>query len=278
MVDDLVRPSPTLINSERTVRIMSENRKLYQGLYRSELEEEVVTPNSEPENTTPENDPTETPEDRNWKKRYGDLRTHNNSLTERIKTLETQLTAAQRQEVKIPSSPQEIEAFARSYPDIYRHVKSIAMHEVLQQKEDLTKQIEVEKEKLDKIEKETGYKKILSVHPDFEELNLSEQFHAWAAEQPKQIQDWLFESTDPTLCIKALDLYKAEHNFKKQKTEKKPGADSQVKTRTAPEMPNEGSKKVWKNSEIARMNRRDYEKFESELELARAEGRIDLSA
>lgn len=251
-------------------------RNLYQNAYRQTLEEDVATQTNEPVNdTTSETDPT-SPEEKSWKKRYSDLRSFNSNLTDRVKLLENQLEQVQRKEIKIPSTPEELEGFSRQFPDVYRHIKSIAMGEVLQQKEDITKQIEVEKEKLEKIERESGFKKILQVHPDFEDLNMSEQFHEWAAQQPKQIQDWLFESTDPTLCIKALDLYKAEHNFKKQKTERKPsGADSQVRTRTTPEIPSDGNKKIWKESDIGRLKPRDYEKVESEIELARAEGRIE---
>ncbi len=255
-------------------------RKLYQGAYRHELEEDVITP-ADPSITLDgevDNTGTEdlTAEQRSWKKRYGDLRTHSNSLTERIKNLETQLLAAQKQEVKIPSSKEELGQFAQKYPDIYRHIRSIAMTELLQERESITQETNVVKEELEKQKRELGYRKITQAHPDFEELNLSENFHEWANAQPKQIQDWLYESVDPSLCIKAIDLYKAETNFKAKPTPRQ-GADSLVRTKTAPEMPNQtGNKKIWKASEIRKLHPKAYEKFEDDIELARVEGRIEI--
>lgn len=258
-------------------------RRLYQGAYRTELNEDVVTPTDTPADqdadagNTGSDDPTETPEDRSWKKRYGDLRTHNNSLTERIRTLETQLQAAQKQEVRIPSTKEELQSFAQKYPDMYRLIRSVAMTELLQERENIAKETASVKEDLDRVTQELGLKRIIQAHPDFEELNMSEEFHEWARHQPKQIQDWLYESSDPTLCIKALDLYKAEHNFKK-KPEKKTsaGADAQIRTRTPPELTNPDNKRIWKASEIGKMHPKLYEKHEEEIERAREEGRIEF--
>ena len=254
-------------------------RKLYQGAYKTELEDDVITPTETPTTLDGDNSNTGsedlTAEERSWKKRYGDLRSHNNSLTERIKSLENQLLAAQKQEVKIPSSKEELDGFAQKYPDIYRHIRSIAMTELLQERENIAQETKVVKEELEKQQRELGYKKIMQAHPDFEDLNLSETFHEWASAQPSQIQDWLYESSDPSLCIKAIDLYKAEHNFKAQTPPKRNGADSLVKTRTAPELPNAGNKRVWKASEVIKLHPKQYEKFESEIELAREEGRFE---
>ena len=40
----------------------------------------------------------------------------------------------------------------------------------------------------------------------------------------------------------------------------------------------DGDKRVWKASQIAKMKAHEFEKLESELDLARSEGRIDFNS
>lgn len=260
---------------------MAETRRtLYQGAYRNELEDD--NPTDVPVNQDVDtNDTTNvglSPEELTWKKRYADLRSHSTQLTERISSLENQLRSATKKEMVIPSSPDEIAAFANKYPDTYRHIRSIAMAELLQERENIVNETKVVKEDLDKIKREAGLTRILQAHPDFYEVDNSLEFKEWLQLQPRQIQDWLLESDDSMLCIKGLDLYKAEKGFKaKRVTKTSSGADTMVRTRSSVET-DTGAKRVWKESEIKRMHWRDYEKFEDEIELARREGRIELGA
>jgi len=256
-------------------------RALYQGAYRNELEDDVITQTDEPTiDGTTSNDGL-TPEEKTFKQRYGDLRSHSLSQTERIKSLENQLNAAQKQEIKIPSTKEELQRFAQAYPDVFRHIRSIAMSELLQERENIALETKQVKEDLDKVKRDRGYKRILQAHPDFDELNVSETFHEWAQLQPKQLQDWLFESSDPELCIKALDLFKVETNLNRKRGPGRPpkGADMAINARNNIAMTDDsGGKKIWKVSEISKLNGKAFEKFEAEIELAREEGRIDMSA
>ncbi len=46
-------------------------------------------------------------------------------------------------------------------------------------------------------------------HPDFEDIRNSDDFHGWAKEQPKSIQDWVYKNADDAdLASRALDLFK----------------------------------------------------------------------
>ncbi len=263
--------------------MQTQPRKLYNGGYRAELEDDIADHSEEPGNPDGDNSNTsedgpKTPEEGTWKKRYGDLRSHVNVLTEQVKSLTSQLTAAQKKEIQIPSSKEELTAFAAKYPDVFRHIRSIAMTELLQERENIAIETNVVKEDLDKLKIERGYAMVIKAHPDFEELKLSQEFHQWAQLQPEQIKDWLFATLDPTLCIKAIDLYKAEQGFKQKTNKRQPSADTLVNSRSAVELPGQDSKRIWKASEIATMRPKLYEKFEDEIELARMEGRIDLSA
>ncbi len=272
------------MSEERMEAPKAYKRRLYNADYREHLED-TDTPDTDPASagSTSEKDPD--PEENSWKKRYGDLRSHTShqvdTLTERITTLEAQLQAASQKEVRIPSTQGELEQFMQKYPDVYRHIRSIAMTELLNEKQNLKSETEQVKEVLARTNKELGLAKILKAHPDFHDINGSREFQEWSELQPQQIQDWLFHSDDPMLCIKALDFYKLETNYNKPKKEavKRPtGADMQVTTpKSKPEV-GDGNKRVWKASEIGKMHPREYEKLEDEIDLARMEGRFDPDA
>lgn len=251
-------------------------RGLYQGAYRNTLEEEdtqVQDPASHDSNTS-DTDP-ESPEEKTWKKRYGDLRSHQQSLIEEVKSLKNQLHAALKKEVTIPSTKEEIEDFTRKYPDVTRHIRSMILTEVMSNKEDLIQETKVVKEDLEKLQRERAIVKIMKAHPDFDELNQSNDFHEWVMTQPKSIQHMLYESPDPDECIAAIDLYKAYHRKKPgPKPRPQDGADTLV-TRGKQSYDDENSgKRTWKESEIAKLHPRQYEQLEAEIDAARREGRF----
>jgi hypothetical protein len=256
------------------------NRRLYQAAYRNELEDN--TSDSPPVGQDVDANNTEdtnlSPSEVTWKQRYADLRRHDTSLTQRVRELELQLQASQKKDIKIPSTPQEIETFAKSYPDVFRHIRSIALTELMAEREHISQQTQVVTEDLERLKRERGMQTILKAHPDFDDLNLSEEFHTWARSQPKQIQDWVYEEGDPELCIRGIDLYKA-HTAAKAKVTRPSTADVQVRPRGSVDIPLEtDGKRIWKASEIQRMHPKAYEQYETEIENARREGRLDLNA
>jgi len=66
---------------------------------------------------------------------------------------------------------------------------------------------------------------------------------------------------------------------KKKKTKDSSAADAVTKT-PARDVKTDSTdgKKIWKSSEIAKMKPWEFEKFETELDQARTEGRIDLNS
>jgi hypothetical protein len=68
-------------------------------------------------------------EDKSFKKRYGDLRRHTqlkeNELQSRISALEQQLSSSTKSEIKLPKSDQDIEAWAKEYPDVAAIIETI---------------------------------------------------------------------------------------------------------------------------------------------------------
>lgn len=250
-------------------------RRPYAADYRSNLEEPVTQPEEPASASDTSSADPDTPEEKMWKKRYGDARSHMQKLTDRVKDLEAQLTAANKKEIQLPATKEEMEAFAQRYPDITRYMRSMALQEVLSQKKELEQETEVVKENLSRITREAAEAKIRKAHPNFDELNASEEFHTWASTQSKTIQNMLFESSDPDDCIAAIDIYKAQHRQKPGPKPRSNGADTLVRTKTPTDLTEEGGGKIWKASEIGKLHPSVYAKLEDEIDKARAEGRIE---
>ena len=77
-----------------------------------------------------EQEPTSA-EEKTFKKRYGDLRRHaqqkESDLQEQINQLKEQLDSATKKQIKLPKSDEDIEAWAKEYPDVAGIVETIAI-------------------------------------------------------------------------------------------------------------------------------------------------------
>ena len=69
-------------------------------------------------------------EEKNFKKRYGDLRRHTQDKEKefqaKLDKLEAQLESATKNELVLPKSEDEVEAWAKKYPDVAGIVEAIA--------------------------------------------------------------------------------------------------------------------------------------------------------
>lgn len=252
---------------------MAVNRP-YQGQYRTTQEDDDLSSTNvmEPDNSTVD--------DSGWKKRYGDLRSYNNQLTKQVKELKTQLDAAMKKERVLPSTPQEIEMFARQYPDVFRAMQTVSLTNLKEEREIIKQEIASTREDLNEIRRDKGFEAILDKHKDFYEINQSEDFLQWAEGQPQQIQDWLFESDDPLLCIRGLDLYKADLNARSNVAKRgrprkdNSAADAVNPSHEAVQLTDTAGKRIWKISEIAKLRPAEFDKYEQEIDQARREGRL----
>ncbi len=102
-----------------------------------ELEQMLKEQKGEVEETTePEEEPTSA-EEKTFKKRYSDLRRHQQKQAEEFKTelaeLKAQLSAATQKEMQLPKSDEDIEQWAKDYPDVAAIVETIAMKKAREQ-------------------------------------------------------------------------------------------------------------------------------------------------
>ena len=70
------------------------------------------------------------PEEKTFKKRYGDLRRHaqqkEQDMRNQIRKLEEQLSSATKEGIKLPKSDEEISEWSKQYPDVAKIVETIA--------------------------------------------------------------------------------------------------------------------------------------------------------
>ena len=221
-------------------------------------------------------------EDRVFKKRYDDLKKHYDSTLSKhkdeVRTLRTQLETSTKEFVP-PKSKDELEAWRKEYPDVYDMVETIAMTKADTRAKEIEEKYQNLQAQQEQISKEKAEVELLKMHPDFSEIRQKDEFHQWASKQDPVIQSWLYENTsNAQLAGRAIDLYKMDNGTskltKKQETSiKKEAAKAVTKTTkaTETEIP---TKKIWSNSEIAKMNPRTFAKYEAEIDEAIREGRV----
>jgi len=233
----------------------------------------------EPKAEAQEDETELSPEEKNFKKRYGDLRRHHQKKEEefnaKIEALEAQLNKAAKQELVLPKTDEELEAWSKEYPDVAAIIESIADKKSKNAAKDLEERMaELEEMRFD-AQRNKAEAELVKIHPDFIEIRQDDTFHDWAKEQPKWVQDALYENMDDAKSVaRVIDLYKVDKgitNKKKPKPEEKAAASS-VKTKSAatPE-PDETSKYI-RESEVAAMSIKEYEKRAEEIMEAQRSG------
>jgi hypothetical protein len=256
-----------------------------------ELEELIAQGNPEqeakPEDEGPE--PTD-PEEITFKKRYGDLRRHSQKkekeLTERIEALEKSLEAKPQEQAptEVPSNMKEMMEWKEKYPSVARIIETMIQEEADKKLKEAKVSIEEIQFERQQSKKDKALKEITKAHPDFEDLQYSEEFQDWAEEQPRWIQTALFEQDeDAQSVIKVLNLFKMEQGEKlkplKEKEDKKKAAgfiDTKGQ-RTSVDSEEAGNK--IKESWVNKLSMKDYEKNEEKIMEAMRTGNFiyDLS-
>jgi hypothetical protein len=240
-----------------------ELEELMKGQQQVAPEEEEEKPVVAPK----EDEPTD-PEEKSFKKRYGDLRRHmaekEKEWEERLKALEGGPTARQ---VLPPKSDEDIAAWASKYPDVASIVETIANKKAEEKLSKYKNQFEEYEKVTQNTAREKAYGVIRDAHSDFDELRKSDDFHAWADEQPKWVQDSLYENEDdPKAVIRILDLYKVDKGLnpsaKKAKTKEAAGMISN-RQRTQVDFDEDGAKVY--ESQVAKMSIETYGKNEAKI-------------
>jgi len=216
-----------------------------------------------------EPEPT-TAEEKTFKKRYGDLRRHAQQkeadLQEQINQLREQLDSATKKQIKLPKSDEDIEAWAKEYPDVAAIVETIAIKKSKEQAKELESRIQKINEMQESATKEKAEVELLKLHPDFVDIREDDDFHNWAEEQPQWVQKALYENdNDAMSAARAIDLYKADRNIGKKKTNSKDAAlaTNPKSTRTKPQTNEEST--YLRESQVQKMSSQEYERRADEV-------------
>lgn len=221
------------------------------------------------------------PEEKSFKKRYGDLRRHTQKqqteMQKQIDDLKQQLDKAATKQLRMPKSEEEIAEWAKEYPDVAKIVETIAMKKAQEQ----SKALEERLKKLDEMQADTLRQKaeaeLMRLHPDFDEIRDQEQFHDWVDAQPKWVQSALYENeTDAISAARAIDLYKADMGLtgkKSKKSEDKEAAKS-VGSSSKAGFDASNEQGVIRESDVERMSPREYEKNQEAIVAAIKAGKF----
>jgi len=253
-------PKKAFMNKKTT-----NEEKIEQG--EKELEKLIAENKGESTEPSQEAEPEVTGEEKTFKKRYGDLRRHmqekDKDVQNQINELKRQLTDATQKEIKLPKSEEDIDAWASQYPDVAAIVETIAIKKAKEQSSALEERMKTLDEMQSNVTREKAEASLLKFHPDFNEIKDEDSFHEWADEQPKWVQDALYENdNDARSAARAIDLYKADMGITgKKKTNNNNDAAKSVNTKSARNTPqSDESKSYLRESQVNNMTAQQYEK------------------
>ena len=268
---------PFVSSNELYFEDPAEKNKLFKSsdVNEAEQEDNVQVENLETVKDTPYKKP-------DYKKRYDDLKRHYDSKLNEFKSREQELleeVTKNRTEYKAPKTEEELEQFAKEYPDVYEVVETVAHLQSESKSKILEERLQKLQEREEEVIRREAEKRLNDRHPDFDEIRNSDDFHSWAKEQPKSIQDWIYKNTDDAdLASRALDLFKKDFGIdvpaktKSNSKQIKKSAADMVSTKTTTVEPKQ--EKIWSESEIAAMSMDEFDKFENEISEAMQQGRI----
>ena len=248
----------------------------------SEPQEEQTEPESVAKEQQVDAKEPDTGEERTYKKRYDDIRKLQSNTAAELKAIKAQLENAKDQGiVRPPKSDEDIQAWADKYPDVAAIVETIAEKKAQEKfsfAEDRLRQID---EMSEEANRSKSMDAIRESHSDFDDLKESDEFHDWAGEQPKWVQDALYENQDdPRSVVRVIDLYKGDKGLdtKSRKKSTKEAASAVVTKRTT--KPSQSDTEVtFTESQVGKMSMQDFEKNQDAIMTAQRSGTFiyDLS-
>ena len=270
-------------HNNRNRKRIEENEEEIEKLLKPKEEEEVEAKeevSDAPAEVKEEEDLSR--EEKSFKKRYGDVRRH---LQKKEKEWEEKFAALEarlgQENIRPPKSDEDIESWAKEYPDVASIVETIAAkkaQEMFNKAEDRLQKLDAKEAEMSRSNAEQDIRK---AHPDFDKLREADDFHDWVDEQPKWVQDALYENSDDARSvIRVIDLYKVDNGMTKSDyAAKRKAAAGTVKKASKVEVEADDTAGSFKESDIARMSAKEYEKQEEAITKAIQSGKFiyDLS-
>jgi len=240
-----------------------------------DAEEEVEEATQEAETNTEVKEETLSAEEKSFKKRYGDLRRHmqqkEKEWDEKLETLQSA-----KGNVTPPKSDEDIEEWAKEYPDVAGIVETIAAkkaQEMFEKADTRLKQLDEAQAEANRVKSENEIRKS---HADFDDLREADEFHDWADAQPKWVKDALYENADdPASVVRVIDLYKSDKGLTKEaKKANKKAAASPVTRRGKTNVDVADANEMIRESDVAKMSDKEFEERSDEINKAMRNGKF----
>ena len=258
-------------------RIAKEEKELQELIEKEQGKTKEAQEKAEKEEAK-KDEPELSDEEKSFKTRYGDVRRHlaakEKEYNAKIKELEDQL--GETQKLVPPKSDEELAAWVDKYPDVAGIVETIADKRAKQMFDKANIQLEELSKAKEEATRSRAENAIREAHSDFDKLRDSDEFHNWVEEQPKWVQNALYENTDdPASVVRVLDLYKIDNGLTK--------SDKKNKTKAAASLVDRGSKTrvdaeevsgTIKESDIERMSASEYARQADKINEAMRSGKI----
>jgi hypothetical protein len=259
-------------NSERIEQEEAELKKL-------------IDQNNKPDGKTEDDnvdDSNLSAEEKTFKKRYGDLRRHSQQqqtqLQAQIDELRTQLTQSTEKQIKLPKSEEELSAWASQYPDVAKIVETIALKKIREENQEVKERMKTLDEREAQAARDKAEAELMHMHPDFDKIRDTDEFHDWVEDQPKWVQNALYENdTDAKAAARAIDLYKSDMGKKNKppRTTYDRDVAQSVGTRRGASSPSNGDEAgVIYESAVNKMTSQQYEKNQEAIQKAIQSGKF----
>ena len=266
-------------NNRNRRRIEEDEKEIQELEGKTQEEEEEVAVEATEEDAE---DKDLSREEKSFKKRYGDVRRH---MQQKEKEWESKFSALEarlgQENIRPPKSDEDIETWAAEFPDVASIVETIAAkkaQEMFNKAEDRLQKLDAKEAEMSRSSAEQD---IRTSHPDFDKLREADDFHDWVDEQPKWVQDALYENSDDAASvIRVIDLYKVDNGMTKSDyAAKRKAAAGTVKKGSKAKIDAEDTADSFTESQIAKMSAQEYEKQEEAITNAIRSGKFiyDLS-
>lgn len=180
------------------------------------------------------NTPAVTVEEEQWKKRYGDLRRYVDQVKNESKTqideLKRQYDQALRGQVRPPKSDEEVDAWMQQYPEFASILGTLLAKRDSQRDAEMKEKLTKLEQKQAQLDAQEAIAELKKLHPDFEKLARSEDFHNWLKEQDQSARDAIYDGYNVKRADLVIKAYKAD---KKYSRTPKINVDEEFDNRTA---------------------------------------------
>ena len=261
-------------NKKRIEKDEAELKALLEGNAEQPATEEAA---QEKASNTEVEEETLSAEERTFKKRYGDLRRH---VQQKEKEWEEKFSAlekrSEREGIVPPKSDEDIDNWAKQYPDVAGIVETIATKKAQEMFEKANIRIkEIDEERME-LKRDSAENVIRKAHSDFDDLRAADEFHNWAEQQPKWVKDALYEnSDDPDSVIRVIDLYKMDNGLtvsdRKKNTK---NAAKTVARKSKTEVDLADANNMIKESDVAKMSNEEFAEKSDEINAALRSGKF----